>query len=274
MSTRPADLTIIIRGAGEMASGVAHRLHRSGFTRLLMTDIDNPLAVRRLVSFCEALHYKTWRVEDLRSARIESPEEAEGLWKERIIPVIVDPDNRSKDVLGPDVVVDAILAKKNLGTTMSDAPLVLGLGPGFCAGKDVHWVVETNRGHNLGRLIFDGEASPNTGVPGDIAGQTSGRVLRAPVEGIFQSDVQIGTQVREGLVVGHVGGHEVRAGVAGVVRGLIRPGTAVVQGIKIGDVDPRSDVSYCSTISEKARAIGGTVLEAILIRFNKPRQTG
>ncbi len=257
-----------------MASGVACRLHRSGFTRLLLTDIDNPLAVRRLVSFCEALHHETWSVEGVRSARISAPEEAEGLWKKRIIPVIVDAENRSKDVLRPDVVIDAILAKRNLGTTMSDASLVVGLGPGFCAGKDVHFVIETNRGHNLGRLILEGEASPNTGVPGDIAGRTSQRVLRAPVDGVFQSDVQIGTQVREGQVVGHVGADEVRSGVTGVVRGLIRPGTAVVQGIKIGDVDPRGEVSYCGAVSEKARAIGGTVLEAILMRFNNSPQTG
>ncbi len=253
-----------------MASGTAFRLHRSGFVRLLMTDIDNPLAVRRMVSFCEALHHNTWSVESVRSARIKSPEEAPGLWEQRIIPVIVDPENRSKDILKPDVVVDAILAKKNLGTGMTDAPLVLGLGPGFSAGRDVHFVIETNRGHNLGRLIFEGEASPNTGVPGDIAGQTSKRVVRAPVDGVFESDVQIGTKVQEGQVVGHVGSHAVKVGVGGVVRGLIRPGTTVIRNVKIGDVDPRGDVSYCNTISEKARAIGGTVLEAILMRFNDP----
>jgi xanthine dehydrogenase accessory factor len=238
-----------------------------------MTDIDDPLAVRRLVSFCEALHHETWSVEGVRAARIDSPADAPGLWKERVIPVIVDPENRSKDILEPDVVVDAILAKKNLGTSMTDAPVVLGMGPGFTAGKDVHFVIETNRGHNLGRLILEGEASPNTGVPGDIAGQTLRRVVRAPSDGVFESDVQIGTRVREGQVVGHVGADAVTVGVDGVVRGLIRPGTKVKRNVKIGDVDPRGDVSYCYTISEKARAIGGTVLEAILMCFNNPPRT-
>ncbi|MDQ7783831.1 MAG: selenium-dependent molybdenum cofactor biosynthesis protein YqeB, partial [Desulfomonilaceae bacterium] len=186
------------------------------------------------------------------------------------VPVMIDPENRSKEVLEPAVVVDAILAKTNIGTSMTDAPLVIGLGPGFCAGKDVHYVIETNRGHNLGRLIFEGEAAPNTGVPGDIAGRTSQRVLRAPSDGVFESDVRIGTGVQEGQVVGYVGTDPVRAGVSGIVRGLIRPGTTVPRNVKIGDVDPRDDVSYCHTISEKARAIGGTVLEAILMCFNDP----
>jgi len=235
-----------------------------------MTDIDDPLAVRRMVSFCEALHHETWSVEGVCSARIDSPEDAPGLWNERVIPVLVDPENRAKDILKPDVVVDAILAKQNLGTSMTDAPVVLGMGPGFSAGKDVHFVIETNRGHNLGRLIFEGEASPNTGVPGDIAGRTLQRVLRAPSDGVFESDVQIGTLVEEGQVVGHVGGDAVKVRLSGVVRGLIRPGTKVIRNVKIGDVDPRGDVSYCYTISEKARAIGGTVLEAILMCFNNP----
>ena len=151
---------------------------------------------------------------------------------------------------------------------MDDAPLTIGLGPGFCAGSDVHYVVETNRGHNLGRLIFDGYASPNTGTPGDIAGQSTQRVLRAPADGIFKSDLEIGVLVEMDQTVGYVGDTPVKAGLAGVLRGLIRPGTVVTNGLKIGDVDPRGDSSYCYTISEKARAIGGTVLEAIMMTLN------
>lgn len=270
MPAKLTDLTIVIRGAGEMASGTAWRLHRAGLFRILLTEIARPLAVRRLVSFCEALHDGTWSVEGVQAAAIGSPAEVNELWEKRTIPVLIDPHAACKRLLKPDVTIDAILAKKNLGTTIDDASLVIALGPGFSAGTDVHFVVETNRGHNLGRLISQGEASPNTGVPGDIAGRTAQRVLRAPQTGVFQSDLKIGTMVTENQVVGHVGGGEVRAGVSGVLRGLIRSGTPVESNTKLGDVDPRGEPSYCHTISEKARAIGGTVLEAILMRFNTP----
>lgn len=261
-------LKIIIRGAGEMATGTACRLHRSGFTRILMTEIDKPMAVRRAVSFCEAVHEGSWTVEGIEASRISVPEEAPRLWDERVIPVIVDPTNESRQSLKPDVTVDAILAKENLGTTINDANLVIGLGPGFVAGSDVHYVVETSRGHDLARLIVEGEAAPNTGVPGDIGGHTIKRVIRAPARGLFKSDLAIGTPVGEGQILGRVDGQEVRAALRGVLRGLIRPGILVEKDLKIGDVDPRGIVSNCFTISEKARAIGGTVLEAIMMRYN------
>ena len=261
-------LTIIIRGAGEMATGTAYRLHRAGFHRILLTEIDKPLAVRRLVSFSEAVHDGAGIVEGTEARLINSLEEAEDLWNAGVIPVIVDPENRAKDTIHPDVLIDAILAKRNLGTTQNDATLVIGLGPGFHAGKDVHYVIETNRGHNLGRLIFEGPASPNTGTPGDIAGETATRVLRAPDDGIFESTLSITDMVEAGSIVGRVAGKPVNAGLSGVIRGLIRPNTPVHKGLKVGDIDPRGEVSYCSTISEKARSIGGTVLEAILMRFS------
>jgi xanthine dehydrogenase accessory factor len=270
MPNKLSDLKIVIRGAGEMATGTACRLHRSGFYKILMTESARPLAVRRLVSFCEAIYEGTTTVEGVQAVAITTPDQAVGLWGERLIPVLVDPKNSSSCVIKPDVMIDAILAKTNLGTNITDAPLVIGLGPGFCAGRDVHYVIETNRGHNLSRLISEGEAEPDTGVPGNIGGFTADRVLRAPADGVFESDCQIGALVKKGQTIGHVAGEPVTAGVGGVLRGLIRPATPVKRGLKIGDVDPRQDPSFCNTISEKARAIGGTVLEAILERFNQP----
>jgi xanthine dehydrogenase accessory factor len=265
-----SELKIIVRGAGDLATGTACRLYRSGFHKLLMTEVEQPLAVRRLVSFCEAVYGGSWTVEGITAIRIGSPHEAFDAWSKGLIPVIVDPQNRAKDVLKPDVIVDAILAKMNLGTKRTDAPLVVALGPGFSAGDDVDCVVETDRGHHLGRLILQGPAAPDTGVPGDIGGQSVRRVFRAPADGIFESDVEIGTNVVEGQVVGQVNGVPVAVTLSGVLRGLIRPGLEVTTGLKIGDVDPRGDVGHCSTISEKARAIGGAVLEAIMMRFNVP----
>ena len=268
MPVKLSNLKIIVRGAGEMATGTAYRLHRSGFFRLLMTEIEQPLTVRRTVSFSEAVYAGAWTVEGVQSIRIAEPGETYDVWERRMVPVIVDPGIRSKDDLRPDVIVDAILAKRNLGTTLDCAPLVIGLGPGFHAGRDVHYVVETDRGHNLGRVISDGTAAADTGIPGNIQGETIRRVLRAPKEGVFESGISIGTTVDAGQIVGNVAGEPVRAEMKGVLRGLIRPGTFVQKGLKIGDVDPRGEIAHCTTISEKARAIGGAVLEAILRRFN------
>jgi len=269
MPNKLSDLKIVIRGAGEMATGTACRLHRSGFYKILMTETARPLAVRRLVSFCEAVYEGATTVEGVQAVAISTPDQAVGLWSEKLIPVLVDPKNSSGCVIKPDVIIDAILAKTNLGTNISDAPLVIGMGPGFYAGRNVHYVIETNRGHNLARLISEGEAEPDTGVPGNIGGFTTERVLRSPADGVFESDLEIGVLVKKGQTIGTVAGEPVTAGVSGVLRGLIRPATRVRRGLKIGDVDPREVQSYCSTISEKARAIGGTVLEAILARFNQ-----
>ncbi|MFH0824857.1 MAG: selenium-dependent molybdenum cofactor biosynthesis protein YqeB [Pseudomonadota bacterium] len=265
---RLSDLKILIRGAGEMASGCACRLHRSGLFRIIMTEVEKPLAVRRTVSFCEALYEGGWTVEDIRAERIDKVDSAEVLWDSRVIPVMVDPEASCRNMLKPHVLIDAILAKKNLGTTIEDAPLVIALGPGFCAGKDAHYVVETDRGHDLGRLISDGFASPDTGVPGPVSGHSRSRVLRAPANGVFLSEMSIGTPVEVGQVVGYVSGEPVTAGLDGVLRGLIRPGTSVCADWKIGDIDPRGEASYCARISEKSGAIGGAVLEAVLRTYN------
>ncbi len=262
------ELRVLVRGAGELASAVAHRLSRCHF-RLVMTEVAQPQAVRRQVAFCEAVYDGEKEVEGITARLISSPDEIDRAWQEGRLPLLVDPEAKVKAVLKPDVLVDAIIAKKNLGTRMTDAPLVIGLGIGFYAGRDVHVVIETNRGHNLGRVIPEGEAEPDTGVPGVIAGFSWERVLRAPRAGGFSTVKEIGDLVDAGDVVALVDGAPVAARIGGVVRGLLRDGTRVHQGMKAGDVDPRGIKEYCYTISDKGRAIAGGVLEAVLSRFNE-----
>ena len=262
------DLKVLIRGAGEMATGVAHRLHRCHF-RVVMTEIPRPLCIRRKVSFSEAVFEGEQEVEGVRAVLVRDPSEVEGLWQRGLIPVIVDPEARCRETIKPDVVVDAILAKRNTGTWRDFAPLVIGLGPGFKAGEDVDVVIETNRGHDLGRVIYRGEAEPDTGVPGEIAGVSAQRVLRAPADGTFRPVKEIGDRVEAGEVVAWVGDAPLRTEISGVIRGLLREGMEVRKGLKSGDVDPRGKRENCFTISDKARAIAGGVLEAILDRFNR-----
>jgi len=263
------EVIVLIRGAGEMASGVAHRLHQSHF-KVCMLEIPHPIAVRREVSFCEAIYEAEKEVEGVRSKFISKPEEILSVWKDGKIPILVDPDGeKTRRFIKPDVFVDANLAKKNLGTHIKKAPLVIGLGPGFYAGKDVHIVIETNRGHDLGRLILKGTAEPDTGIPGNIGGYTLERVLRTMKKGIFHPQKSIGDRVSKGTVVAVVDDFPVIAKISGMVRGLIREGVRVRKGMKVGDIDPRGKRESCFTISDKARAIGGGVLEAILYWFNK-----
>lgn len=267
--TQMAPLNILIRGAGEMATGVACRLFRSGFRRILLTEISQPLAVRRTVSFCEAVIDGSHSVEGVHAIKIEKISHIRQIWEDAAIPIIIDPDNIAKNKFGPDILIDAVMAKRNTGVSITDAPLVVALGPGFSAGTDANCVIETNRGHDLGRLLYDGPASPDTGIPGPIGGHTSDRVLRAPCDGLFESNRGIGDAVMAGQQIGAVSKKPVVSKLSGTLRGLIRPGLTVTQGLKIGDVDPRGIVSYCYTISEKARALGGSVLEAILAHYNK-----
>lgn len=265
---RMENLIVLIKGAGEMATGVAHRLFRSGF-RLCLTEIAEPLAVRRAVSFCEAVFEKEKEVEGVRARLVGTEEEVRRAWIRGRLPLIVDPEAKIRERIKPDVVVDAILAKENLGTRTGDAPLVIGLGPGFRAGQDVHAVIETNRGHNLGRVVEKGEAEANSGVPGNIAGYTWERVLRAPAAGVFRTKREIGDAVQAGETVAAVDGVPVKAGISGVLRGILRDGLRVKEQMKAGDVDPRGTRENCFTISDKARAIAGGVLEAILSKYNK-----
>ena len=251
-----------------MATGTACRLYRANFKKIFMLETKNPLAVRRKVSFCEAIHDSHAEVEGIRAEKVSGPDQFEAAWQKAVIPVIADPEWESIKQISPHVVIDAMIAKKNLGTARSEAELVIGLGPGFEAGKDVHVVIETNRGHNLGRLIFRGCPEPDTGIPGNIGGYTAERVLRAPCSGIFLSDLEIGSIVKEKEITGYVDKTPVTADISGVIRGQIRPGSRVKKNMKIGDIDPRAEKKYCTTVSEKARAIGGSVLEAVLNRFN------
>lgn len=263
------DRVIVIKGAGEMATGVACRLYRANFRRILMLETPSPLAVRRQVSFCEAIHEKTMTVEGIEAVRVSEEAELQRAWEAGKIAVRVDPQGESIRRYKPDVLIDATLAKRNIGTSAADAPLVIALGPGFVAGRDCHVVIETNRGHDLGRLITAGQAAANTGIPGNIGGYTRERVVRAPADGLFTAARQIGDPVRKGEVIGRVGTAEVTAPIDGILRGLIRPGSRVTGSLKIGDIDPRGEAGYCDTISEKARALGGAVLEALLAAYNQ-----
>lgn len=222
------------------------------------------MAVRRKVAFSEAVYDGRATVEGVEAVLIRQAEKAYAVWEEKRIPILVDPDCESSNIIKPDVLVDAILAKKNIGTSINDAPLVIAAGPGFEAGKDAHFVVETNRGHNLGRLLRTGSAEPNTGVPGPVQGITTDRVLRAPADGRWQSKKAIGDRVTRRDMVGSVERVPVEAMIDGVLRGLIRPGIEVKKGLKIGDIDPRGKTEYCHTISDKSLAIAGGVLEGIL----------
>jgi len=267
MGKKLNDLVILIRGAGEMATGVAHRLASCRF-KVFMTEVSNPQAVRREVTFSEVIFDREKGVEGITAKLVESPDHISEVWKDKKIPILIDPDAKVKDLLKPDVLIDATLAKKNLGTKITDALLVIGLGPGFSAGKDVHLVIETNRGHNLGRIIANGEAEPNTGIPGPVAGYTEERVIRAPRDGEFKALKKIGDGVRANEKVGMVKNTVVGSRIAGVIRGLLRDGTEVWEGMKLGDVDPRGIKDHCYTISDKARTVSGGVLQTILEYFN------
>lgn len=250
---------VVVRGGGDLATGVVWRLWRSGFP-VVVCELAQPLTVRRSVAVSSAVGSGVVEVEGMPARLVATPDEAEATARAGLVAVLVSPE---LPPLRPAVVVDARLAKRNLGTSLADAPLVVGLGPGFAAGVDVHAVVETQRGPRLGRLIHEGAAAPDTGVPGEIGGRSSERVLRAPVDGEVSWLVEIGDRVEAAAVLGTVAGHDVRAPFTGVVRGAIAPGTAVRAGLKIADVDPRLDVD-CHEISDKALAVGGGVLEAVL----------
>ena len=253
---------VIIKGAGDIASGIAHRLHRSGFG-VVMTEIAQPTTIRRTVAFSEAVYDGQADVEGLTAVRTK-PEDAIDAVRRGQIAVVVDPEGRSVKLLQPWALVDAIMAKRNTGTRIGDAPVVLGVGPGFTAVRDVHLVVETCRGHNMGKVIERGSALPDTGVPGEIAGHTVERILRAPGRGAFAAARAIADTVAAGDTVAWVGGEPVVATIAGVLRGLLHNGLVATTGMKVGDIDPRGAPENCFTISDKARSVAGGVLEGLL----------
>ncbi len=257
------DVSVIVRGGGDLASGVVYRLVKAGFP-VLVTELERPLAIRRTVAFASAVYEGQITVEGITARLVTGLEEAAALWAAGEVPVLIDPAGESIRALRPAVVVDARLAKRNLGTTLSDASLVIALGPGFVAGTDCHAVIETKRGHFLGRVIWQGAAEPDTGRPGSVQGHEADRVLRAPCDGELIALAQIGDAVHEDQVLATVAGEPVRAPFDGVLRGMLHPAVPVTRGLKIGDVDPRGVRAHCFTISEKSLAIGGGVLEAIL----------
>ncbi len=262
------DSLIIVRGGGDLATGTIHRLWSAGL-RVLVLETEHPAAIRRQVSLCEAVYEGETTVEGLRAVRISKQEEAEAVWAQNAVPVLIDPKGESIRTLKPDVVVDAILAKKNLGTAREKAPLTIALGPGFTAGQDVDVVVETKRGHKLGRIIREGSAAPNSGVPGIIGGYGAERVLHAQAAGIFRNLHSIADFVEAGEAVAEIETPDgqrlpVVTQISGILRGLLRDGYPVTKGFKVADVDPRrAELENCFLISDKARCIAGSVLELI-----------
>ncbi|MDY5846203.1 MAG: selenium-dependent molybdenum cofactor biosynthesis protein YqeB [Bariatricus sp.] len=258
-------MRVLIRGAGDLATGIAYELWKAGH-EVLMTEIAIPLAVRREVSFSRAVYEEEAQVEEAKGVLVQNQEEADFEIAKGNIPVIVDEEALILKSYHPDVLVDAIMAKKNLGTTMNDAPMVIGIGPGFCAGKDCHYVIETQRGAALGKVICEGCALPNTGIPGEVGGFTRERLLNASADGMMEPLAKIGEIVQKGQIVARTGGAPVYASMTGIVRGMLQEGVVVSKGLKIGDVDARLVIKNCYTISDKARKIGQGVLEALTMK--------
>lgn len=257
------DTLVLVRGGGDLGTGVAHRLHRAGFT-VMVTELPQPLCVRRAVAFAEAVYAGSVTVEGVVARYADDPMIGMAYTALNEIPVVVDAQDDVVARMKPPIVVDARLAKTNLGTRLYDAKLVIGLGPGFSAGKDCHAVVETNRGQDLGRVYWEGGAEADTGQPEPVRGFAGQRVLRSPADGVFIGRGQIGDLVQAGDLLAEVDGKAVVAALDGVVRGLLHDGVPVTTGLKVGDLDPRGVREYCFLISDKARAIGGGVLEAML----------
>ncbi len=262
---------IIVRGGGDIATGSIHRLFSAGFP-VIALESERPSAIRRQVSFCEAVYDGRKTVEGVTAIKAENAEEALEMISKGFVPVIPDKKGESIKKIKPRALVDAVIAKKNIGTSIDMAPLVIALGPGFTAGKDAHFVIETMRGHNLGRIIEKGGALPNTGVPGNIAGHTADRVIYSKEKGIFKSEKSIGDGVKKGDVIAHIDASPVYASIDGIIRGMIRDGYAVNEGFKIADIDPRPrEYENCFTISDKARCIAGSVLELVCREINNER---
>lgn len=255
-------MLVVIRGGGDLATGTALRLYRSGM-RVVICEVPAPTSIRRTVCFSEAMRLGETTVENI-TARRASPEEVPALLEAGVIPVLDDPAAECVKTLRPDALADVILAKRNLGTAIDMAPVVIAAGPGFTAGWDCHAVVETMRGHYLGRTIYEGSALPNTNIPGLIGGYAGERVLRAPADGVFQGAKQIGDRVNAGDIAGYVAGEPMYCMISGILRGLLADGIVVTKGMKSGDVDPRCERDHCNCVSDKALAVGGGVLEGIL----------
>ena len=256
---------VAIRGGGDLATGVAVRLHRAGFS-VLVLEIQQPLAVRRLVALAEAINAGRVVVEGIEGRRADSPEEVASLLQTGVIPVLVDPLATSASVLRPAAIVDGRMRKAPSELPLDAAQLIVGLGPGFEAGVDCHAVIETRRGHHLGRILWQGRASPDTKIPEAVEGYAVDRVLRAPRSGVMQGLAPIGSLVRQGDALLAIDRQQVDAPFDGALRGLLHDGVRVERGMKVGDLDPRREARFCREVSDKALAVGGAALEAILSR--------
>jgi len=256
-------LKVLLRGGGDLASGVAARLQRAG-AAVVIAELQRPLVVRRKAAFAEAVFAGQTEVGGITARKVGSLAEIEACWRKGEIAVAVDPGLDLLEDISPHVLVDARMRKTAPEIGMQAAMMVIGLGPGFTAGEDCHAVIETQRGHDLGRVIWQGAATPNTGIPGSIGNHGEDRILRAPADGEVTGKVEIGAVVSQGDLLAEVNGAPVQAKFDGVLRGLVHDGLDVKKGMKIGDLDPRGDPSYCATISDKALAVGGGVLEAVL----------
>lgn len=261
-------LRILVRGGGDLATGTIHRLWRAGF-QVLVLECRQPAAIRRQVAVCEAVYTGITVVEDMEAVLVNNLVEAQVAWAKHQVPLLLDEEAAIIAEYQPDVVIDAIIAKKNLGTRLDMAPLVIALGPGFVAGKDVHYVIETKRGHNLGRIISQGVAAPNSGVPGNIGGYTKERVLHAPTAGRVRVVQNIGAVVEKGELIAEIitptGAVPVLASLTGIIRGMLKDGFVVTEGFKLADIDPRKEeLANCFTISDKARCLAGSVLELVV----------
>jgi xanthine dehydrogenase accessory factor len=255
--------TVVVRGGGDIATGTIYRLHQIGYN-VLVLETEQPTVIRRTVAFAQCVFDGKTMVEETEAVLCKNKEEIYRAFNRDQVAVTIDPRGKIISEIQLKAVVDAILAKRNLGTSKNMAPVVIGLGPGFEAGTDVDAVIETNRGHDLGRVIYSGRPHPDTGIPGNIAGETSRRVLRAPCEGKIQTLKEIGDLVKKGEIIAQVEDMVIRASLDGVIRGMIYSGTPVTEGFKIGDIDPRGDATCCYSISDKARNIAGAVVEVIL----------
>ncbi|WP_081722887.1 selenium-dependent molybdenum cofactor biosynthesis protein YqeB [Schnuerera ultunensis] len=255
--------TIIIRGGGDLASGIANILYKAGY-KLIILEIDKPLTVRRKVAFSEAVYEGETTVEGIRGILVKDKEEIYRIWNLDAIPVYIDREGCIIKEIKPLAVIDAIIAKRNLGTNKSMAPITIGIGPGFEAGKDVDLVIESNRGLNLGKIIYYGKAEEDTGIPGEVMGYKEERVLRAPCNGRVEAFYNIGDIIEKDHPICQVGNEKVISPFKGILRGMIKEGLYVKKGLKIGDIDPRCIKDYAFTISDKARIIGNSVLEGIL----------
>ena len=260
---------VLIRSGGDISSGIIERLHKCGF-KVVVLETGNPSSIRREVCFGEAVYRKRMTIDGLTSVLVDNIEEMEETLERREIPVLIDEEGKYINILKPFVLIDAILAKRNLGTHIDMAPITIGIGPGFFAGKDVHAVIETKRGHHLGKVINNGEAIKNSGIPGNIGGFTKERVIHSEWEGNIRNISKIGDTVKKGQIIALINGNKVLATIDGLLRGIIKDGYFVTKGFKIADIDPRMDeYKNCFTISDKARSIGGGALEAILTLKNK-----